>query len=254
MGRLQARVVCPGLPCHCGRLGDWGCSYHHGLISSHAPRDKLGHWRGHCPVQSGSGWPSIWQSADSAQPCPPLGWMSPWSWGYWSPAQLWVCWRGGWHPYQPEGDLQTNGWACLVPYPPPWKVTSLSSSLSILPTPETLKPPQSDPWGCAAPPLAISTWRTPSTSQSWLRQSSLMSWVRSVWGLSLGWTSLGEGWVSTSSPWVGTRGVAGHGSNVVPYLHSCGGPDMEPNWLIMPGCSCSKMLWCCRHASTGWKH
>ena len=79
MDKLWAGVVWPGLPCHGGSFGNWGCSYHH--APSMAPFQGTS-WGtgGHCPVHSGSGWPSIKQSVDSAWLCPPPGWMSLWPW------------------------------------------------------------------------------------------------------------------------------------------------------------------------------
>ena len=78
VGRLWPWLSGQGHPCHCGSSGNWGCSHHQIPIHSHVLRDYLGHWMDCCPVQFGSGQASIWQSADSAQLCPPLGRISLW--------------------------------------------------------------------------------------------------------------------------------------------------------------------------------
>ena len=42
------------------------------------------------------------------------------------------------------------------PHPPPWKVTSLSSTLAVPLPPGAHESPQGDPWGTAAPPSLLS--------------------------------------------------------------------------------------------------
>ena len=76
VGRLWAGICSPGLPLPLWEFGELGvllplcpCLWPHSQGLHRALED-------HFPVQSGSGQPSIWKSADSAQMCPPPGWMS----------------------------------------------------------------------------------------------------------------------------------------------------------------------------------
>ena len=76
VGKLLAGVIWPGLPLPLQEFGWWGCSYYCTPVHGHIPGHYPEYWRDCCPVKSGSGWPSIWHSADSGQPCPPPGQLS----------------------------------------------------------------------------------------------------------------------------------------------------------------------------------